>query len=77
MQCSNGKVYQECGSPCLKTCQTMDTQCTDTSCLDGCFCPAGTLEHGGQCLPAAQCPCMRGTQSYNNGDTVQDDCNTW
>ena len=77
IQCSNGKVYQECGSPCVKTCKNLNLQCTDTSCVDGCFCPPGTALHEGQCIPTDQCPCTRGTQTYNNGATIQDDCNTW
>ncbi|XP_076461744.1 uncharacterized protein LOC143294198 [Babylonia areolata] len=74
--CSNGKVYQECGTACVKTCQNLNTQCSDGTCVDGCFCPPGTVQNGDQCVPPSQCPCTRGTQTYSNGATIQDDCNT-
>lgn len=37
-------VYQECGNPCINTCSNPDrTHVCEERCLDGCFCPAGSV----------------------------------
>lgn len=77
IQCSNGKVFQECGSPCIKNCQNANTVCNDQSCVDGCFCPPGSVEDNNQCIPADQCPCSNNGQLYSNGEVMQKDCNNW
>uniref|UniRef100_A0A8K9UVC9 SCO-spondin n=1 Tax=Oncorhynchus mykiss TaxID=8022 RepID=A0A8K9UVC9_ONCMY len=49
LQCENGLVYEACGPACSPTCpseaQSPDSQCGAFSCVEGCFCPAGTLHH--------------------------------
>ncbi|KAK7109139.1 mucin-5B-like [Littorina saxatilis] len=76
VMCSGGKIFQECGSSCTLTCENPKQVCTDTSCVDGCFCPPGTVEHAGHCVAADQCPCTHGGKDYQNGESFQQDCNT-
>lgn len=58
MECSN------CPSTCRdyrlpETCSSPD------QCEPGCGCPAGFIQHNGDCIPAIECPC------YNdNGEEV-------
>ncbi len=56
MNCSHGKVYESCGSPCLWTCENYLTSpiCL-SACMEGCFCPDETVEHGGECIPISHC----------------------
>lgn len=50
MQCDNGMVYMACGSPCPQTCQNIGDEpedfCDSAPCVEGCFCPAGFVQHG-------------------------------
>ena len=75
--CEGGKIFQECGNSCTLTCDNPNQVCTDTACVDGCFCPPGTVEHNGQCITADQCPCTHGSNTYQNGESFRRDCNTW
>ncbi|RUS78727.1 hypothetical protein EGW08_013514, partial [Elysia chlorotica] len=74
--CSGGQVYKECGSTCVRDCTTLNSPCSDTTCVDGCFCPDGQVLNAGQCIPDDQCPCEHSGQSYSQGQTVQEACNT-
>uniref|UniRef100_A0A3B4ZM75 VWFD domain-containing protein n=1 Tax=Stegastes partitus TaxID=144197 RepID=A0A3B4ZM75_9TELE len=50
LQCENGLVYDPCGAACSLSCpsvqQSPHSQCGALSCVEGCFCPAGTVQHG-------------------------------
>lgn len=50
MQCENGLVYDPCGPACTPSCptvrQSQHSQCGALSCVEGCFCPPGTVPHG-------------------------------
>lgn len=50
LQCENGLVYNPCGPACSTSCpsvqQSPHSQCDALSCVEGCFCPAGTVRHG-------------------------------
>lgn len=50
MQCDNGLVYDPCGPACSHSCPSVQpsphSQCGALSCVEGCFCPAGTVRHG-------------------------------
>ncbi|XP_041052589.1 kielin/chordin-like protein [Carcharodon carcharias] len=55
--CNGGSSYNECSCP--QTCSTYlhsDTQCSTTSCVPGCQCPAGLFMYQSNCLPPSLCP---------------------
>lgn len=47
LQCDNGLVYNPCGPACSPSCpsvqQRTQSQCDVFSCVEGCFCPVGTV----------------------------------
>lgn len=51
LQCEGGQVYEACGPTCPPTCHDHDPEpgwhCQAVACVEGCFCPEGTLLHGG------------------------------
>uniref|UniRef100_A0AAV2L5H3 SCO-spondin n=1 Tax=Knipowitschia caucasica TaxID=637954 RepID=A0AAV2L5H3_KNICA len=61
LQCENGLVYEPCGPACTPSCPSAPhhhlSQCSVLSCVEGCFCPKGTVRHGDSCLSPAECPC--------------------
>lgn len=50
LQCDDGLVYEACGSACSEVCPgtspSVDSHCSALSCVEGCFCPQGTVHHG-------------------------------
>lgn len=40
--CSANQIYEECGSPCIKTCSNPEYSCS-SHCTYGCFCPEGNI----------------------------------
>ena len=57
VDCTGGKEWQECGTACPLTCDNHDQfQICTLQCVQGCFCPAGTVEHNGTCVTTDQCP---------------------
>lgn len=77
IQCSNGMVHKECGKSCLPDCKNAKTVCSDTTCIDGCFCPSGQVLHNGHCISNYQCPCYHENKEYHNQESFKRDCNTW
>ncbi|KAI8495841.1 hypothetical protein Bbelb_262570 [Branchiostoma belcheri] len=75
MSCSNGMVYDSCGSSCPATCSNTDYNCVDDHCVDGCHCPRGTYLHDGSCVTRDQCPCTYQGKDYGAGDRITRDCN--
>ncbi|XP_038046743.1 multiple epidermal growth factor-like domains protein 6 [Patiria miniata] len=68
--CENGKIYQQCGSACPATCQSIridePTPCI-AMCVQGCFCPPGTVQDSdGMCVKQRQCGCLY--DADGNGD---------
>ena len=58
--CPEGMVYQQCGPVCPQTCDTItseDTVCS-SGCIEGCFCPSGTVYNNGHCIAASECESM-------------------
>ncbi|KAM4573320.1 mucin-2-like isoform 1-T7 [Odontesthes bonariensis] len=61
-QCPFNMEYKECGSPCTDTCSNhQKSQLCDKHCIDGCFCPSGTvfddISQSG-CITVDECPCF-------------------
>ncbi|XP_004594559.2 SCO-spondin [Ochotona princeps] len=78
LQCEGGQVYEACGPTCPATCHghqpESEWQCQAVTCVEGCFCPEGTLLHGGSCVEPAACPCEWGGSSFLPGTVLQKDC---
>uniref|UniRef100_A0A3Q2SUZ5 VWFD domain-containing protein n=1 Tax=Fundulus heteroclitus TaxID=8078 RepID=A0A3Q2SUZ5_FUNHE len=72
--CPFNMEYKECGSPCTDTCRYRHRkQLCDEHCIDGCFCPPGTVFNDisqSGCVPVEQCPCFHKAQTYNSGESV-------
>ncbi|XP_070535301.1 mucin-2-like [Ptychodera flava] len=75
VNCTNGMVYDNCGSTCPQTCRTSLYNCDSNHCLEGCHCPAGTYLHEDECLSRSQCPCNYHGYEYPAGSTITHDCN--
>ncbi|XP_070371679.1 SCO-spondin isoform X2 [Equus asinus] len=78
LQCEGGQVYEACGPTCPPTCHDHDPEpgwhCQAVACVEGCFCPEGTLLHGGVCLEPTSCPCEWGGSFFPPGTVLQKDC---
>ncbi|CAO2603539.1 Sspo, partial [Lemmus lemmus] len=78
LQCEGGQVYEACGATCPRTCHDHHPEtrwhCQAISCVEGCFCPEGTLLHGGACVEPAACPCEWGGSFFPPGTVLQKDC---
>ncbi|CAK7295104.1 SSPO [Vulpes lagopus] len=78
LQCEGGQVYEACGPICPSTCHDHGTEpgwhCQAVACVEGCFCPEGTLLHGGVCLEPASCPCESGGSFFPPGTILQNSC---
>ncbi|XP_072306545.1 SCO-spondin [Eucyclogobius newberryi] len=78
LQCENGLVYEPCGPACTPSCPTIPpsqhSQCSVLSCVEGCFCPSGTVRHGEGCVPSAQCPCEWNGSMFPPGSVISQQC---
>ncbi|XP_053319540.1 von Willebrand factor [Spea bombifrons] len=76
-QCPPGMEYNECVTPCVKTCQSLDiNEVCQEQCLDGCSCPEGKVLDGDRCIDASECSCIHSGKRYPVGSTIHRDCNT-
>lgn len=52
---------------------------TNRICFPGCVCKKGFVwdSIGKKCVNVTECPCHHGGRSYNDGEKIQEDCNTW
>ncbi|KAM9313180.1 von Willebrand factor [Gastrophryne carolinensis] len=76
-QCPYGMVYNECVSPCVKTCQSLNiNEVCRENCIDGCSCPEGKVLDGSYCIDASECSCVHSGKRYPMGVTITRDCNT-
>nr|XP_060460510.1 mucin-5B [Panthera onca] len=78
--CPLNTQQRECGSPCADTCSNPErSQLCEDHCVDGCFCPPGTVlddvTHTG-CLPLEQCPCTHGGHTYAPGASFTTSCSS-
>ncbi|XP_016322227.1 mucin-2-like isoform X13 [Sinocyclocheilus anshuiensis] len=76
--CPLNLQYMECGSPCKNTCSDPDANlmCKE-HCLDGCFCPEGTVEDDiglSGCVPVNECPCLHDGAVYRSGESYKQAC---
>ena len=59
----------------------LNESCTDNQCIEGCFCPEGTvLNSEGKCVTPEFCPCIEKGFVYYNGQEFEKkypDCQRW
>ncbi|XP_074004838.1 mucin-6 [Numenius arquata] len=76
-KCSANQIYEECGSPCIKTCSNPEYSCS-SHCTYGCFCPEGTvlddISKNRTCVHIKQCPCTLNGKTYAPGETMKAAC---
>uniref|UniRef100_K7GA57 Mucin-5B-like n=1 Tax=Pelodiscus sinensis TaxID=13735 RepID=K7GA57_PELSI len=76
--CPFNMQYQECGSPCTDTCSNLErSQICEDHCVDGCFCPAGTVFddiNNTGCIPFETCSCTYNGHSYAPGKSFNTTC---
>ncbi|XP_013879264.1 SCO-spondin isoform X2 [Austrofundulus limnaeus] len=78
LQCDKGLVYNPCGPACSLFCpsvqQSSYSRCGVLSCVEGCFCPAGTVRHGDSCIMPTQCPCEWDGSMFPPGTSITKHC---
>ncbi|XP_037691794.1 SCO-spondin-like [Choloepus didactylus] len=78
LQCEGGQLYEACGPTCPPTCRDHGPEpgwhCQAVACVEGCFCPEGTLLHGGACVEPTSCPCEWEGSFFPLGAVLQKDC---
>ncbi|KAM6977691.1 SCO-spondin [Aplochiton taeniatus] len=78
LQCENGLVYEACGPACSPSCpsesRSPESQCSALSCVEGCFCPAGTVRHGKGCVVPSLCPCKWEGSMFPPGTSIAQHC---
>uniref|UniRef100_A0A8C8VKK0 VWFD domain-containing protein n=1 Tax=Pelusios castaneus TaxID=367368 RepID=A0A8C8VKK0_9SAUR len=69
LTCPRNSHYELCGSGCPATCHGLSApdEC-DAPCAEGCFCDAGFLLSGDQCVPMTQCGCVHHGRYYKKGE---------
>ncbi|XP_044125163.1 mucin-5AC-like [Bufo gargarizans] len=76
--CPMNLQYDECGSPCADTCSNFEqTQVCEEHCIDGCFCPPGTVfddVHQKGCIPLSECSCTYNNTIYAPGESYSTNC---
>ncbi|CAB3386136.1 Hypothetical predicted protein [Cloeon dipterum] len=77
MSCTGGAVYKQCGPAAQATCTSpSETHQAAEFCVEGCFCPEGTVRHHDTCVAKDQCPCQYKRRLFPNGKTISQKCNT-
>lgn len=77
MNCTGGKIYQSCGpSKGQASCGAAPQQHDNDKCIEGCYCPQGTVLHENHCITKDNCPCRLHGKNYPPNSQVPKDCNT-
>ncbi|XP_026562220.1 mucin-5AC-like [Pseudonaja textilis] len=76
--CPFNMQHRECGSPCFDTCTNFEqSQLCEDHCIDGCFCPPGTVFddiNNSGCIPSSDCYCTYNGDSYAPGTSFSSQC---
>uniref|UniRef100_A0A8C4XFH8 VWFD domain-containing protein n=1 Tax=Erpetoichthys calabaricus TaxID=27687 RepID=A0A8C4XFH8_ERPCA len=79
--CPFNMKYQECGNPCADTCTNPSRSSTcEQHCVDGCFCPPGTVlddVNGKGCISVQDCSCTYSGKTYMPGESFSGNCQTF
>nr|XP_006820916.1 PREDICTED: SCO-spondin-like [Saccoglossus kowalevskii] len=72
LECGNNMIHRKCGNPCVDTCVEPEASdhCLMTDCVEGCFCPNGTVLNDDKCTDPLQCGCRANGRYYQIGDTI-------
>lgn len=78
MVCTGGKVYKACGSTKVQPVCGASVELPEDpgTCVEGCYCPEGTVLHENKCITKDHCPCRLRGKSFAPGASVPKDCNT-
>ncbi|EFA10333.2 hemocytin [Tribolium castaneum] len=76
MQCTGGKIYQPCAPPGGQPVCGSTTEHSEEGCVEGCYCPPGTVLHDNKCITRDKCPCRLRTKQFPPGAEVPKECNT-
>nr|XP_006122266.3 IgGFc-binding protein-like [Pelodiscus sinensis] len=69
LTCPRNSHYELCGNGCPATCHGLSApDGCDAPCAEGCFCDAGFILSGDQCVPIAQCGCVHHGRYYRRGE---------
>ncbi|XP_075422777.1 uncharacterized protein LOC142463850 [Ascaphus truei] len=78
LKCNYNMEYNECGSACPNTCSNSERSLVcENHCIDGCFCPAGTVFddiNNSGCVPKHQCSCTYNGEVYKAGKGYSAQC---
>uniref|UniRef100_H2LGR4 Subcommissural organ spondin n=1 Tax=Oryzias latipes TaxID=8090 RepID=H2LGR4_ORYLA len=78
LQCEKGMIYEPCGPACSQSCPSVQqhsySRCEVLSCVEGCFCPAGTIHHGDGCILPLDCPCEWEGSMFPPGTSITQRC---
>ena len=80
INCNNGRVYKVCGPISDETCSGPVAEPIRTAtdlCIERCYCPNDSALHKDQCIRRSECPCTLRQKTYQPGEQVPNDCNTW
>ena len=55
VNCPSGMVYQQCGPLCPQTCDINEDEECIGGCVEGCFCPSGTVLFNKNCIDKTDC----------------------
>uniref|UniRef100_A0A8C8S3T1 VWFD domain-containing protein n=1 Tax=Pelusios castaneus TaxID=367368 RepID=A0A8C8S3T1_9SAUR len=78
LTCPRNSHYELCGSGCPATCHGLSApDGCDASCAEGCFCDAGFLLSGDQCVPMTQCGCVHQGKYYQKGEEFYSNASCW
>lgn len=77
-KCSNGYEHHECGPEMHAQCSSDLAEHTKAvTCVEGCFCPSGLVEHENTCIKKSQCPCQLNGKVYLPGQETNERCYKW
>nr|XP_060640369.1 IgGFc-binding protein-like [Anolis sagrei ordinatus] len=69
LYCPQNSHYDLCGNGCPVTCHSLSApDGCEMSCKEGCYCNAGFVLSGDQCVPIGDCGCIYQERYYKKGD---------